>query len=142
METKSGMLLQKKLVILCQESGDVSWTVANTRTGKLDIRTLSVSCVCSSPCHYFILLSVYTYSPLCTSLTAKCDNRVSENDRRAFVTQEEVVLVLAFWLPLGGALLNDVVMSGSPWSWVHSLHLLHGEVGLLVGCLTWVSKPG
>ena len=44
---------------------------------------------------------------------AKHDNRVSENDRRSFVTQEEMVLVLAFWLPLDGALLNDVVMSGS-----------------------------
>ena len=43
---------------------------------KLDIRTLSVSCVCSSPCHYFILLSVYTYSPLLASprpsVTVEC----------------------------------------------------------------------
>ena len=57
-------------------------------------------------------LGIYVFSTSRISM-AKYDNRMSENGRRSFVTQDEGVLVLAFWFPLDGALLNDVVMSGS-----------------------------
>lgn len=100
------------MVIYCQET-EMShglWPTQELETRHQD--TLSLLCLLFSMSLLHSALCIYVFSTLHIS-TAKCDNRVSENDRRAFVTQEEVVLVLAFWLPLGGALLNDVVMSGS-----------------------------
>ena len=91
---------------------DVSWAVANTRTGNQtsgcsQFLVFAVLYVITSFCSLYIIFSTSHIS------MAKHDNRMSENDRRPFVAQEEVVLVIAFWLPLDGALLNDVVMSGS-----------------------------
>ena len=86
------------------------WPTQELETRHQD--TLSLLCLLFSMSLLHSALCIYVFSTSCIS-TAKCDSRVRENDRRAFVTQEEVVLVLAFWLPLDGALLNDVVMSGS-----------------------------
>lgn len=112
METKSGMLMQKGSGNLLSENRGISRTVANTRLETRHQDTLSHLCLLFSMSLLHSALGIYVFSTSRISM-AKYDHRMSKNGRRSFVTQDEVVLVLAFWFPVDGALLNDVVMSGS-----------------------------